>query len=157
MTIEQWRVQAIAVIGKPIPLKQKEQVKINAAINAIRKSFGPKRAAGASTCIEVLNTLVAIAQERGGLEHGVEGLTQYTIARRTSKPWCETTVGRYTREMEKLGLLRIERKYTKDQFGRSKRKRNHYHFTFLESRLARPGGGSIKHPITTSTYLSKGN
>jgi hypothetical protein len=158
MTLEQWREQTIAVIGRPEPPKQKDELSsVNAAFNAVYRSFGDKREKAASTCTDVLSALIALARDHGGLEGGVTGLTQVKIAEYTS--WSANTISRYTRHMEDLGLLRITREYIPPPKGSRKippkRLPNKYYFTFVSKRQAHPGGEAIQHPITTSIYYNR--
>jgi hypothetical protein len=159
MTLEQWRTQTIAIIGRPRVQSPKddETSKVNAAFNSVYRAFGPKHEKAASTCTDVLATLIALAKGRGGLGRGIEGMTQIEIADYTD--WSVTTISRYTRYMEGLGLLRISREYISPPKGsRGKpplRLPNKYYFTFVGKRQAHPGGEAIQHPITTSIYYNR--
>jgi hypothetical protein len=159
MNIEQWRAQTIAIIGRPtvrLP-RDSENALLNTAFNSVHRSFGPRHEKAASTCTDVLSALIALARGRGGLEQGIEEMTQVEIAGYTG--WSANTVSRYTRYMEDLGLLRITREYISPPKGSKRvpprRLPNKYYFTFVGKKVARPGGEAIQHPITTSIYYNR--
>jgi Mn-dependent DtxR family transcriptional regulator len=87
------------------------------------------------------------------LEHGVEGKTQKEIAAHFK--WSAGTISRYTRHMEELGLLRIERRRRTEGKYKGTSLPNSYYFTFVDKKTVRPGGEAIKHPITTSIVLGR--
>jgi hypothetical protein len=146
MTLEQWRAQTIAIIGKPISPKQKAEKLVNAAFSAVHKSFGPTHQAAASTCADVLSVLILVAQKRGGLEHGIEGKTQVEIAAQFK--WSASAVSRYTRHMEALGLLRIERRRRAEGKYKGTSLPNSYYFTFVGEKMALSG----EHLIATNIH-----
>lgn len=155
MNLEQWRAQTIAIIGSPIVRlpRDDEIASVSAAFNSVHRSFGPKHEKAASTCTDVLRALIALARGRGGLGLGIEGMTQVTIADYTD--WSASTISRYTRYMETLGLLRIERRRRTEGKHKGTSLPNSYYFTFADSLSVRPGGEAIQHPITTSVYYDR--
>jgi len=117
----EWCEQMIAVIGEPTTPAQKEQRKIDEAIEKIKCSFGAGHTKAARTCIDVLQALLIIARRHPGeLSRGISGYDQKQIG--SVAGWSNSVVGRYTIQMEKLGLLRITRKAGKC---------NQYFFVFV--------------------------
>lgn len=143
MQKDEWLKKLVALLRPPEALFL-DKKRARQAAQAIRSTFGPKHQKAASTCIDVLLLLIGKAKR-----YRIEGQTQKDLAYRFK--WSHGTVGRYTRVLEDMGLIEIDR-------GRLKNGRvrpNSYILTFLMETVKcfKTGGEYIQHPVFTSIYL----
>lgn len=118
-----WLNYMAELLGDP-PAQKQRLKKLEKAKKAIKESFGIHHRWAADTCLDVLETLWEIAEEKK--TDTVRDLSQKSIADRCR--WSASTIGRYTRKMEEIGLLRISRSGLFQC--------NEYYFTFLEDTAA---------------------
>ena len=117
--------------------------KAKQAALAIRKVYGPNHHKAAGTCIDTLHLLMRKARN-----NEVRGLTQLQLAKNFK--WSHGTFGRYTRVLENMGLIDIERTHNKKGW----RKPNGYILTFLMEAARRFGLGRYydEHPYPWRLY-----